>query len=116
MAEKDIRPFNEWLRDQRTGALNVELGEGLNKLVEAVETTGKAGTLTLKLTVKPAGKDTAGAMVVSDLVTLKSPESHPEFFYFVDEDGNLTRSNPRQLPMTGLLEVPERSASLKEPK
>ncbi len=114
MADKQIRPFNEWLIDQRTGALNLELSVGLNSLAKAVETTGKAGSLTLKLTLKPAGKDTAGALVVSDVVTLKAPESHPEVFFFVDDDDNLVRSNPRQLPMGGLLEVAEQSGALKE--
>lgn len=116
---KDIKPFSEFLGEQRNGVLALELGEALNKLVEAVDSTSKPGTLTLKLTVKPSGKDTSGAVLVADLVTIKAPESHPEFFFFVDEDHNLGRRNERQLDISaGLLEVPERAASSdpKEPR
>lgn len=105
---KDIRPFSEFLAEQRNGVLAMELSEGLNKLVESVETTGKPGYMNLKISVKQM-KDTQGAVLVTDLVTVKAPESHPEFFFFVDGDSNLTRRNERQLGLTdGLLEVPER--------
>lgn len=115
--EKEIRPFSEFLAEQRNGVLHHELSVALNQLVEGVETTGKAGTLTLKLSVKQM-KDTQGAVLVSDLVTLKAPETHPEFF-FVDGDSNLSRQNERQLALGGeLLEVPERAgnAELREPR
>jgi hypothetical protein len=109
--ERFIRPFSDWVEDQREGALNGELSLGLNTLVESVKTTGKAGTITLKITVKPAGKETHDAVVVSDVVTIKKPESRAESFFFVDGEANLTRNNPRQLGYDGpLLEVPERGA------
>lgn len=118
MPEREIRPFTEFLAEQRNGVLAMEMSAALNELVQAVETTGKPGTLTLKLTVKQP-KDKQGAVLVSDLLTLKSPESHLEVFFFVDGDSNLSRQNSHQLGFAdgGLLEVPERAATdLKEPR
>jgi len=107
-----IRPFSDWIDTQREGALGIELSEALHELVGAVTVMGKAGSLTLKLTIKPGEKGTTGSVTVTDAVTVKRPEEHVESFHFVDADGNLTRNNPRQLGYDGpLLEVPERAAN-----
>lgn len=115
---REMGAFEAFLMMQREGGLVVELDDALRNLVSAVDTTGKGGTVTLKLTVKPSGKDTTGAVLVSDLITVKAPESHPEHFYFVDQEYRLTRQNERQLALGGpLLEVAEhRATDLKEPR
>lgn len=103
---KEVRPFTDWLTEQRNGVLLLELGESLNELVEAVDTHGKGGAITLKINVKPSGKGTQGAVVVSDTVTVKKPEGdRPEVFYFVDGDHNLARANPNQPSFDTLREV-----------
>ena len=116
--EQFIRPFSDWIDTQREGALGVELSNALHDLVSSVTAQGKSGTLTLKLTLKPGEKGTVGSVTVSDLVTVKKPESHIESFHFIDSSGNLTRQNPRQLGYDGpLLEVAERaSTDLKDPR
>ena len=115
--ERFLRPFSDWLEEQRGGKLNIELSAALNDLVEKVDATGKSGTISLKLTVKPSGKDSQGSVTVADMLTVKAPESHPEYFYFVDDDKNLTRSNPHQLGYDGqILEVPERHTEVREPR
>ena len=104
--ERHVRPFAEWLLDQRKGALANELSEALNDLVDAVNTHSRGGALTLKITVKPAGRHVDGTVVVADDVTVKLPEAdRDEVLYFVDGDANLTRSNPAQ-PSLSLREVP----------
>jgi hypothetical protein len=115
-----IRPFSDWLDTQRespngVGLLGVELTHEFHDLVHAVTTMGKAGTLTLKLTVRPGEKGTTGSVNVTDEVIVKKPQSKVESFHFIDVDGNLTRNNPRQLGYDGpLLEVAERAANVKE--
>lgn len=103
--------FERLLFAHRDGGLSTDLDEAVRKLVGQVELTGKAGTVTVKITVKPAGKDTSGAVFVSDVITVKAPENHPESFFFTNGVGDLTRRNERQLGYDGpLLEVAERKA------
>lgn len=102
---RHVRPFAEWLHEQRQGVLASELADGLNTLVDAVHTHGKQGTLTLRLTIKPASTN-APMVTVSDEVILKTPEpERPTVIYFIDDDANLSRANPAQ-PSLPLREVP----------
>lgn len=90
------RPFADVLRELSGGQTIVECGDRLAELVEAVAETGKAGSLTLKINVKPNGKD-GNAVEVSDSVTLKKPEpERGKSFFFTDAGGSLVRNDPRQ--------------------
>jgi hypothetical protein len=103
---RHIRPFAAWLAEQRAGALATELAEALNEVVDAVCLYGKAGELTLKLSVSPAARGGNTIVTVSDTVTAKPPRApRPEVIFFVDGDRNLTRANPAQAPLP-LREVP----------
>lgn len=42
--DRQVRPFADWLTEQRDGSLASELSGGLNELVETVNATGKEGT------------------------------------------------------------------------
>ena len=96
----------EFLREQRSGTTHDELSTGFNALLESVSEVGKGGTLTLVIKVKPAGKGDHHMVVVSDTVTIKMPEGERgEAIFFVDDDFNLSRDNPRQ-PSLPLREVP----------
>lgn len=108
--DRTVRPFSAWLLEQRGGIPHSELSAALPDLVEAVTTYGKPGTLTLKITVKPADGD-RGAVIVADEVTLKAPGAdRPVAMFFVDADHNLTRENPFHLPLPVLREVPTSAA------
>lgn len=88
--------FLAFLAGVNKGRTVNELGERLQELVAAVEDTGKAGALTLKVTVKPASKNSE-ALVVTDEVGLKAPKlSRPESVFFPTADHNLVRNNPNQ--------------------
>lgn len=91
--DRQVRPFADWLHDQRHGLTHIELGDALNDLIEAVTATGKAGKLTFTVSIKPEG----GMVVVRDEIEVKlpKPDRDPSLF-FVDEDMNLTRDNPVQ--------------------
>lgn len=112
--ERFVRPFADWLQEQRKGLLAVELGEALNQLVEAVNMHDKAGKLTLTIGIKPGGKGNGAIVIVTDDVTLKAPEAERESaMFFVDENGNLSRANPSQ-PSLPLREVPAMSDEIRE--
>lgn len=112
--DRQIRPFADWMAEQRNGALHNDLSQSLNDLVDAVNCVGKGGTLTLTVRVNPASKHGEGSVLVSDDVKVKLPQERGEALYFVDSDANLTRQNPAQ-PSLPLREVP-RPQSTTEPK
>ena len=94
-----IRPFAEWLLEHTEGELHAELSEALNVLVQQVNRTGRKGALLLTVHVLPAGDMVA----VKAEVTNKLPKvDAPVKSYFVDEEGNLSRSNPQQLEIPNL--------------
>lgn len=108
-----IRPFADFLQDVRKGRLTAELGEKLNELVEAVGAIGKGGSVTLKLSLKPATKG-SDMVVVQDDVKLDLPKPDAEAgFFFRDADNNLTRHNPAQ-PNLPLREVGKAGAAGEE--
>ncbi|SEG15935.1 hypothetical protein SAMN05444390_1011525 [Marinobacterium lutimaris] len=73
-----------------------ELSDDLAELLRAVQDTGKQGTLTLKLTVKPESLATGQVGIIAD-TTLKAPQQPKDkAFMFMTPDGNLQREDPRQ--------------------
>jgi hypothetical protein len=105
---RHVRPFAEFLQQQRRGLLHGELSDGLHDLLQAVKDTGKAGSLTFQIKVKPAAKGNAEQVLISDLVSVKKPAvERPESIFFLDDNGNLTRQDPRQQELP--LKVVERA-------
>lgn len=90
------KTFATFVIEQRNGALHAEASDFLAELVKAVQDHQKAGSVTIKITVKPGSKGT-GTLVVSDDVTIKAPTAdRAAALFFPDEHGNLHRSDPRQ--------------------
>lgn len=89
--------FTETLTALRKGQCLIEADEALRQLAKACMETGKKGTLTLTLTLKPGDEE---SVTVLDDVSPKLPKPDTRGSnLFVDEDGNLSRNNPRQLEM-----------------
>ncbi|MDO4888143.1 MAG: hypothetical protein Q3979_05510 [Actinomycetaceae bacterium] len=78
------------------GASHQELSDNLRELVEAVQDTGKSGTLTY--TLKVAAADEKGeVIIVKDMIKLKKPEyERGTHTFFADKSGNLTQDPPNQ--------------------
>lgn len=97
----DPRPFTGFLQEQRRGALHTELSQALADVCAAVVEHGKVGEITLKLRVKQTGD----MVQITDGLTIKAPqgEKAPSIFY-VDENGNVSRTDPRQpeLPLNAV--------------
>lgn len=106
-----IRPFVEFLLQQAYGGTHDELTFGLHDLIAAVKDHGKGGSITLTIKVDPLGKGVERQVVVTDNVTVKAPTGkRPTSMFFVDDDGNLTRKDPRQ-PELPLREVSRPAAA-----
>lgn len=97
-----LRPFNQWLLEQRGGTLHGELTDELAKVVAACLETEKAGSLTVTIAIRP---EEGGIVLVSDEIKAKVPENRGAALYYANERGSLSRENPRQ-PQLPLREVP----------
>lgn len=91
-------PFDEWLAEHRHGDATQEWADELAALAQAVQLTGKKGTLTIKLEVEPKGS----TVVVTDHVDAKTPKFDREAaIYFVGEDGGLRRDRQARMMKRG---------------
>ncbi len=106
--ERSLRPFAAFIHDQRGGALHGELTEALAELVLAVNEHRTKGVLQLQVVVVP--NNDGATVTVSDKIKLTMPEGdRGAAIFFVDDDGNLSRQNPRQIELP-LREVGEKKA------
>ena len=92
------KAFAVFLQDLRDGRAHAELSGLLAELLSKVRETGKGGTLTLKLKIKPAGRGAdVDKVMISDAITLDLPKTERgDDFFWVTEDNDLTRNHPRQ--------------------
>lgn len=99
-----MRLFADVLRDMRGGQSHDELSEALHQLVRQCCETGRAGEVTYTLAVKPT--KSAEAVELTDKIGLKEPRNERgSSLFFVSATFDLTRNNPRQVPLD-LREVP----------
>lgn len=104
--DRIVRPFADWLREQGGGRTHDELSETLRDLVDAVLATGKGGSLTFTLSLKPLEKGNTNALIVTDKVTVKAPQlERKSSVFFPDQDGNLRRTDPNQLVFEPMRDV-----------
>lgn len=107
--------FLALLQKHRKGGAITEASDLLRELNEAVQLTGKAGSLSLKLTVSPATRG-QGAVVVVDELKLKKPEVDRDngSIFFVDAQNNLVREDPNQQKLD--LQPMDGGKQIEEPK
>lgn len=95
--------FISALAELAQGRAMILAGCKLNELIEAVKGTGKKGSIVITVDIWPAEKEFGGNVIgvnSSIDIKLKKPELPlPETFFFVDENNNLTRNDPRQEEM-----------------
>ena len=91
------KAFAVFLQDLRDGRAHTELSAHLAELLAKVKDTGKGGTITFKLKVKPAGRGDVDKVVISDEISvdLPKPERGEDFFWLTDEN-ELSRNHPKQ--------------------
>lgn len=106
---RQARTFVQTIEALRFGTLGDELTDKQRELVAACASTGRSGSLTLTLQLKP-GK--GGQIEVFDEIKLKLPkEEKGSSLMFATPENNLTREDPRQMTLTGLKTVEQAAAS-----
>jgi hypothetical protein len=96
------KPFATFLLEHARGRTHDELSRKLRDLLAAIDETGKGGSITYKLSIKPEAK-TGGAVLVTDDVKATLPVlDRPASIFFVDSHYRLCRNDPRQLTLDAL--------------
>lgn len=99
------RGFNEILAEIDSGILLQMLSAAMAQVTNGVQNSGKAGKLTLTLTIKP---NKGNAVFVSSDIKKHIPEIGVETAsFFADDEGNLSRRNPQQQELFGALRAVE---------
>lgn len=91
--------FLTTMQRHRGGKDLADLSQRLGEVTAAVINTGKAGTVTLTVAVKPAKRGQSAVMVETKLAA-KIPSLEPDAsFWFGTADGVLQKEDPRQTTM-----------------
>ena len=98
--DPEIRTFGQILAELGEGSTVVELSQAMWDLLQRVQDTGKAGSVTLTISVALNG---VGSVEVKDEVKLKLPEyARPTTSFYIDKFGNASRRNPNQPEIPGV--------------
>lgn len=96
-----MKSFAHPLNEINEGSTHAALTQDMADLLRTVQTTGRAGKLTITLKVAPAVRNTSGGdidrinLTVDRTLALPKPETPTDFFYLT-EDGETTRNHPKQ--------------------
>lgn len=104
------------LQQIRAGGLLDEIGDELANLTRHVRETGRGGKLTITLTVSPVKKGQGEIVTIADEVRAKLPKiERPSTVLFTNDDGGLSRKDPRQpdlpLPSAVVLSIAKPGAT-----
>lgn len=91
----DATEFASVLLTHAKGRAHDEATRKLREAVEAVQRTGKAASVTVKLSIKPVDK-IPNAFRIQDAVTSAIPEDPRTSMWFGDDHGGLHRNDPNQ--------------------
>lgn len=98
-SDKMSTPFNILIAQINQGADNSNLSADMDELLRTVQATGRAGSLTITIKIVPATADRQSVdkltVQIDRGLKLPKPESAKDFF-FITEDGELTRKHPKQ--------------------
>ncbi|MFB8242028.1 hypothetical protein ACFC58_36385 [Kitasatospora purpeofusca] len=97
------------------GRTHEEIGTEFHQLLEAVRAHGKKGTLTITVVVEPPSNGVdGGPLPIGIEYAAKAPRpAAPKAIYFLDNAGNPTRQDPRQLSFDALHTVPSATDNLR---
>lgn len=96
-----MKDFDEVLSTLQDGRLAADLDKKYAELVKQCRHTGKEGTLTLKLKLKPVGQK---QMRHNPELTVKKPEfDRPDDLFFDDDKGHVHTSDPDQKDLPGIV-------------
>ena len=112
------KAFALFLQELNDGRAHAELSLQLSELLAKVKDTGKGGSITFKLKIKPAGRGAdVDKVVISDAITVDLPKpARGEDFFYVTEDNDLSRNHPRQGSLELRTATPAAPTQFKEVK
>ena len=96
-----MKSFAHLLNEINEGSTHAAISGDMAELLRTVQTTGRAGKLTITIKVAPAVRNTSGGdidrvnITLDRVLALPKPETPTDFFYLTD-DGETTRNHPRQ--------------------
>jgi hypothetical protein len=94
-----MRLITDILRDIRKGRPVEEATTALADVVRAVDETGKEGSVTITLKVKPAKHGGPEKTLIAEVKAKKPIAEIAPAVFFSDDDGDLHRVDPRQEEM-----------------
>lgn len=101
-----VRPAQATLNELNNGQTMTELAEAIHRGIAAAKEFGKDATVTLSITIgtmKDQNRLVNPPILMAGEVTTKFPKAPPpQTVFFVDEDGNGTRTQVREPELTGL--------------
>lgn len=103
-----MRPITDVLRDIRKGRAVEQATRLLAEVVRAVDETGKPGSVTITLKVKPEKGGGSQKTISCDVKHSKPEADIPEAVFFSDADGDLHRTDPSQTEMFNEVKTPGR--------
>lgn len=94
-----MRLITDILREYRNGKAADVASRKLSELVQAVDETGKPGTLTITFKVKPEKGGGSQKTIACDVKAKMPDDDLPEAVFFSDSEGSLHRADPQQREM-----------------
>lgn len=104
--------FLETVRQLRAGRTQDELSQKLNQLTQDCRATGKQGSITLTIKVKPDKGDTGQYFLEDDIKTSEPKFDRGQTIFWGTPEGNLQRTDPNQ----GELPLRDVSAKAEAPR
>jgi hypothetical protein len=88
--------------DRQTGVLREDLTDAFFAVMDGVNQTGKAGSITLKISLK-SSEEHVGATIATADVKKTVPKEKPDKAFFFMDNGIITEDDPKQkrLPLVG---------------
>lgn len=94
-----MRLITDILRDIRKGRPVEEATHALAEVVRAVDETGKEGSVTITLKIKPAKHGGPEKTLIAEVKAKKPIAEIAPAVFFSDDEGDLHRVDPRQEEM-----------------
>src|SRR5580704_8181361 len=94
-----MRLITDVLRDIRKGRPVEEATQALADVVRAVDETGKEGSVTVTLKIKPSKHGGPEKTLIAEVKAKKPVADIAPAVFFSDEDGDLHRVDPKQEEM-----------------
>lgn len=93
------RLFADVLRELDRGKVHQQASSEFQKLVQAVAESGKPGSFTLKLSLKPQGAGSDALAVAAAIQSKEPAPDQPATLFFVTDEFDLSRRDPRQMDL-----------------